>query len=94
MRPFRRRYQQFVFAGTFRHLAADGRLFLYGPFKRDGVHNAPSNAAFDQSLRSRDSAWGVRDTADLKKLAETNSLHLAELIEMPANNAVLMFTRA
>jgi hypothetical protein len=36
----------------------------------------------------------VRDTADLKKLAETSGLRLAELIEMPANNAVLMFTRA
>jgi len=37
---------------------------------------------------------GVRDTADLKKLGETNRLRLAELIEMPANNAVLVFTRA
>jgi SAM-dependent methyltransferase len=83
-----------LFAGTSRHLAADGRLFLYGPFKRDGVHNAPSNAAFDQSLRSRDSAWGVRDTADLKKLATANGLRYVELIEMPSNNAILVFQQA
>ena len=38
---------QGLFAGAGRHLRADGRLFLYGPFRRDGVHNAPSNAAFD-----------------------------------------------
>ena len=52
-----------LFAGAARHLAADGRLFLYGPFKRDGQHNAPSNAAFDESLRSRNPEWGVRDIA-------------------------------
>ena len=49
-----------------RHLVAGGRLFLYGPFRRDGAHNAPSNAAFDESLRSRNPEWGVRDTADLR----------------------------
>ena len=45
---------------------ADGKLFLYGPFKRDGAHTAPSNEAFDQSLQSRDPAWGVRDIADIE----------------------------
>ena len=68
-----------LFAGAGRHLAAGGRLFLYGPFKRDGAHNAPSNAAFDESLRSRNPEWGVRDTADLRKLAGKNGLRLVEL---------------
>jgi SAM-dependent methyltransferase len=83
-----------LFAGASRHLAADGRLFLYGPFKRDGQHNAPSNAAFDESLSRRDPAWGVRDVADLKKLGAANGLRDVELIEMPANNAILVFQRA
>jgi SAM-dependent methyltransferase len=78
-----------LFAGAGRHLAAGGRLFLYGPFKRDGRHNAPSNAAFDESLRSRDPDWGVRDTADLRTLAARNGLRFVELVEMPSNNAIL-----
>ena len=77
-----------------RHLRADGRLLLYGPFKRDGEHNAPSNAAFDASLRSRNPQWGVRDTADLRKLAAANGLHLMDIAEMPSNNAILVFERA
>jgi SAM-dependent methyltransferase len=82
-----------LFAGAGRHLAGGGRLFLYGPFKRDGEHNAPSNAAFDESLRGRNPDWGVRDTADLRKLAEANGLSLVELVEMPSNNAVLIFEK-
>ena len=38
-----------------------GRLFVYGPFMRDGAHTAPSNAAFDASLRAENPEWGVRD---------------------------------
>jgi SAM-dependent methyltransferase len=82
-----------LFAGAGRHLAAGGRLFLYGPFKRDGAHNAPSNAAFDDSLRSRNPEWGIRDTADLRLLAKANRLRLVELVEMPSNNAILIFER-
>ena len=82
-----------LFAGAGRHLAAGGRLFLYGPFKRDGAHNAPSNAAFDESLRSRNPEWGVRDTADLRALADKNGLRFVELVEMPSNNAILMFEK-
>jgi len=84
---------QGLFAGAGRHLTADGRLFLYGPFKRDGVHNAPSNADFDESLRRQNSEWGVRDVADVKKLGAANGLRFIELIEMPSNNAVLTFER-
>lgn len=84
---------QGLFAGASRHLRAEGRLFLYGPFRRDGVHNAPSNAAFDERLRRENPDWGVRDTADLRKLAEANGLLLAEIAEMPSNNAILIFTR-
>jgi SAM-dependent methyltransferase len=82
-----------LLAGAGRHLRADGCLFLYGPFRRDGVHNAPSNEAFDATLRSQNPEWGVRDTADLRVLADRNGLRLAEIVEMPANNAVLVFAR-
>lgn len=82
-----------LFAGAGRHLASGGRLFLYGPFKRDGQHNAPSNAAFDESLRSQNPEWGVRDVAELRALAGRNGLRLIELSEMPSNNAILAFER-
>ncbi len=39
-----------LFAGAGRYLRADGRLLLYGPFKRNGKHTAVSNAVFDASL--------------------------------------------
>jgi SAM-dependent methyltransferase len=76
-----------------RRLRPDGKLFLYGPFKRDGAHTAPSNDAFDQSLRARDPAWGVRDIADLEPLANNNGLSLADIVAMPANNMILIFDR-
>jgi SAM-dependent methyltransferase len=83
-----------LFAGAGRHLAGGGRLFLYGPFRRDGVHNAPSNAAFDENLRRDNRDWGVRDTGDLRALASRNGLRFVELVEMPSNNAILVFERA
>ncbi|MGY4255153.1 SAM-dependent methyltransferase [Bradyrhizobium sp. USDA 4516] len=82
-----------LFAGAARHLRADGRLFLYGPFKRGGKHTALSNAVFDTSLRERDAEWGVRDIADLETLAERVGLKLAGSFEMPANNMILVFAR-
>ena len=82
-----------LFAGAARYLCGDGRLFLYGPFKRDGKHTALSNSIFDTSLRDRDPEWGVRDIADLEKLADGAGLRLAGTFEMPANNMILMFAR-
>ena len=81
-------------AGAARHLREDGRLFLYGPFKRDGRHTAVSNAVFDTSLRSQDPEWGVRDVSDVTSLAEGVGFRLVETFEMPANNLILMFGRS
>lgn len=82
-----------LFAGAGRYLRADGRLFLYGPFKRDGKHTAMSNAVFDTSLRGQDAEWGVRDIADLEKLAAGAGLALVETVPMPASNLILAFGR-
>ena len=82
-----------LFAGAARYLRRDGRLFLYGPFKRDGKHTALSNAIFDTSLRDRDPEWGVRDIADVEKLADGVGLALIETVPMPANNLILTFAR-
>ncbi|QWG18896.1 DUF938 domain-containing protein [Bradyrhizobium sediminis] len=83
-----------LFAGAARYLREDGRLLLYGPFKRGGKHTALSNAIFDTSLREGNAEWGVRDIGDLEKLAASVGLALMEIAEMPANNLVLVFGRA
>ncbi len=83
-----------LFAGAGRYLRSDGRLFLYGPFKRGGKHTAPSNAAFDKSLRAQNAEWGVRDVEALEKLAAGVGLKLIEIVEMPANNLILVFARS
>lgn len=88
------RVSQNLFAGAARFLRADGRLFVYGPFMRNGEHTAPSNAAFDATLRAENPEWGVRDIRDLSTLADKSGLSLAEITPMPANNLVLAFTRA
>jgi hypothetical protein len=83
-----------LFAGAGRYLRAEGRLLLYGPFKRGGEHTAPSNAAFDKSLRGQNAEWGLRDIDDLRKLAASAGLRLVESVEMPANNLTLVFERS
>ncbi len=87
------RVTEHLLAGAARRLRPDGRLFVYGPFRRDGAHTAPSNAAFDASLRAENAAWGVRDTRDVAALAGENDLRIAEIVPMPANNVVLVVTR-
>jgi hypothetical protein len=81
-------------AGAGRLLRPDGRLFVYGPFKRDGAHTAPSNAAFDATLRAENPDWGVRDVGDLSALAQAAGLTLINIAAMPADNLVLAFARA
>jgi hypothetical protein len=82
-----------LFVGAGRYLPADGRLFLYGPFKRGGKHTAISNAVFDTSLREGNPEWGVRDVEALEELAASAGLGLVEIAEMPANNLILVFER-
>ncbi len=82
---------QGLMAGAERILAAGDVLYLYGPFKEDGQHTAPSNAAFDLSLRQRNPQWGVRDVGDVCELAQQHGLALVERVAMPANNLSLVF---
>jgi hypothetical protein len=82
-----------LFAGAARVLAPAGVLFLYGPYRFEGEFTAPSNAAFDASLRERDPAWGVRDVRDLTRLAEEQGFLREAVVPMPANNHCLVFRR-
>lgn len=82
-----------LLAGASRLLRPGGVLYTYGPYMRDGRHTAPSNAAFDASLKARDSSWGVRDVREVECFAAIQGLALQEIVEMPANNLSLVFRR-
>jgi hypothetical protein len=82
-----------LIASAERLLPAGGVLFLYGPFREHGQHTAPSNAAFDESLRARNREWGVRDLDEVAALAGRHSLALEERVAMPANNLSVVFRR-
>lgn len=82
-----------LMAGAGGHLVDGGMLFLYGPFRREGRHTAPTNAAFDADLRARDPRWGIRDLDDVTAEAGRHGLMLDKVVEMPANNFSLVFRR-
>ena len=68
-------------------------LIVYGPFKLDGQHTAPSNVQFDRMLRGRNPAFGVRDLADVQREAHAVGFGDAERFEMPANNQTVVFRK-
>jgi Protein of unknown function (DUF938) len=79
--------------GASRLLDAGGTLFLYGPYRRFGAHTAPSNEAFDASLRATDPDWGVRDMETVVEVAAQNGFMLVEVVAMPANNFSVVLRR-
>lgn len=82
-----------LMAGAGRILPQNGILYLYGPFKHSGQHTAPSNAAFDEMLKSQNSEWGVRNLDDVIAVAKMQNLQWRETISMPANNLSVVFQK-
>jgi SAM-dependent methyltransferase len=72
--------------GSGRLLGPGAPLCLYGPYRRAGVETAPSNEAFDESLKARDPEWGLRALEAVVAEAETHGFALDRVVEMPANN--------
>jgi len=83
-----------LLAGAHRILASGGSLILYGPWLEAAVEAAASNLAFDQSLKARNSEWGLRLVEDFAAEAAMRGLILADRREMPSNNIMLRFDRA
>jgi len=79
--------------GAGRLLAEGAPLYLYGPYRRDGVETAPSNEAFDESLRERDPEWGLRELEAVEEEAGKQGLRLDRIVEMPANNLSAIFRK-
>jgi SAM-dependent methyltransferase len=82
-----------LFAGANRVLPPGGLLYLYGPYRFSGSFTAPSNEAFDESLRAQNPTWGVRDLDDLVWLGNEVGLDHEATIPMPANNHSLIFRK-
>ena len=79
--------------GAGRVLPPGAPLILYGPFLEEDVETAPSNLAFDRSLRAQDTRWGLRDVAWLDHLARASELERTRRVEMPANNLMLVYRK-
>jgi cyclopropane fatty-acyl-phospholipid synthase-like methyltransferase len=84
-----------LFAGAGRVLnpQRSGRVLLYGPYREEGVHTAPSNEVFDAWLRQRDARSGVRDLEEVTAVAQRHGFERTTLIKMPANNLCVGFER-
>jgi hypothetical protein len=79
--------------GAARHLCAHGLLLTYGPYFEEDVPTAPSNLSFHQSLRLRNTAWGLRRLQDVAQEAAAAGLRLRARHAMPANNLLLVWER-
>ena len=79
--------------GAWASLPPGGLLYLYGPYTSANVETAPSNLAFDASLKARDSRWGLRAVEDVIAAAGREGIEFEQMIEMPANNLSLLFRR-
>jgi SAM-dependent methyltransferase len=80
--------------GVGRVLRPEGVLIVYGPFRYGGQYTSHSNHAFDDALRRRDPASGIRDFESVDALAVAQNFTLAEDVAMPANNQTLVWRKA
>lgn len=69
-------------------------VYLYGAYRRSSHPTAPSNEAFDASLRAQNPEWGVRHLEDVERCAADHGFWLDRLVEMPSNNLSLVFRRS
>lgn len=79
--------------GAGRVLTPGGKLWLYGPFVREGIETAEGNVTFDGWLKEKDPRFGVRRLEDVAGVAAGENLSAPEVIEMPANNCLVGFER-
>lgn len=82
-----------LFQGAASRLATGAPLFLYGAYRIDGQHTAPSNVDFDAWLKAKDARFGVRDLEEVKRVGEQSGFRLNEVRPMPANNFGVIFER-
>jgi Protein of unknown function (DUF938) len=82
-----------LFRGAAAILPPGSPFYLYGPYKREGFATAPSNRAFDQSLRDCNPTWGLRNLEAVVAIAQSVGFSVPTVTEMPANNLSVVFRR-
>ena len=82
-----------LLAGAGRLLTSGEPILLYGPFTFNGVHCSASNRSFDRMLRQQNPDWGLRDLNDVASKGARHRLHLDRVVEMPANNHIIILRR-
>jgi SAM-dependent methyltransferase len=81
------------FVGVDLALEAQALLAVYGPFRYAGRYTSESNARFDEMLRTRDPASGIRDAEWIDALAAARGFVLVADHAMPANNQLRLWRR-
>ena len=84
---------QQLFRALGRIAMPDAKLAIYGPFNYGGAFTSASNAAFDQSLKSRAPHMGIRDMEAVNALARDAGFAMIDDVAMPANNRTLVWQR-
>lgn len=74
-------------------LKESGLLFLYGPFRFSDRPFASSNQQFDEQLQARGVGSAIRSYEELASQLKQSSLASLRIIEMPANNHLLIFKK-
>ena len=82
-----------LFSGGAQVLGTEAPVILYGPYVEDAVETAASNLAFDQSLKARNPAWGLRNIADVDRVAAEHGFARSNRYAMPANNLTLVYRK-
>jgi len=82
-----------LFANANKLLRTEGFLITYGPYSEAGVLKPESNVQFDTALRQMNSEWGIRDVQELEAEAARERLELVRVVDMPANNKMLIFMK-
>ncbi len=68
-------------------------IFCHSPLNLSCIFLTFHCRKFDDSLRSRNPAWGVRNLEDVVEAAEKQGLESVQNVEMPANNMSLLFRK-
>jgi hypothetical protein len=85
---------EMLFINSSKLLKPNGLLFTYGPYSINHVLTPESNVRFNESLKSQNSSWGVRDISDLEKVANMSLITLEKIHDLPSNNKLLVWKKS
>ena len=69
-----------LIAESAKALKPNGKLFLYGPFRRKGKLTSEGDASFDASIRVSDPETRYKDDGWVKDTAQKMALHFIKLL--------------